>query len=660
MVTADLISALLLPLPPWLGFWIFRRKGRVGLSYGYFLGGILALLALPWAHLTGLPVPAAQLGGALLGFSIFLQAQREGVEGIRRLALGVGGATLFLALLLLRLRLPWQEVGRFWAGAALEALLWLVLSDLAYRWTGGKKLEVRMPLVGAAALGLGALAQAFLSVQTPRLPWPAAVLGGLLLGLVALQQLRWLREQGAWVEGRGQGLRMALALVEKARPDHLPGLSLGLDARQPMWMVDDQGRVLESNGAFSRLVDLPRHALRGYGLDALFQGGDTPVWEALRGQLLQFGCATASATQVSRDGSFRPVTLEAATFDRGMALLWIADPSPGALVLRGGGLRPGGDESDRRRVANALTALVTTADHLTAETQEGPLRQAARRVRAAAGELDQPTPAAAIAALEAPACLEAQLPSLRKVLPPRASLGLRADSLPLSATREALGRITTQILLQALDRTPGTAGELTLVLETVDLGGRRFGLLRVEAIEEGPRRPRTLFGLGWLRQSVAEAGGLLELEQDDRGPRLRVYLPLAEPTRPAEGPLLQGRSLVVVERNALAREALMEMVRWFGGRAAGYEDLPQFLRGSRDQAPPDLLVLERTPRLERFQRALRTFQKEPIPTLVLGLGQPLPLDPASLGLRRLGFLEKPFGSDAFARAALALLRGNRD
>ena len=142
MVTADLISALLLPLPPWLGFWIFRRKGRVGLSYGYFLGGILALLALPWAHLTGLPVPAAQLGGALLGFSIFLQAQREGVEGIRRLALGVGGATLFLALLLLRLRLPWQEVGRFWAGAALEALLWLVLSDLAYRWTGGKKLEV--------------------------------------------------------------------------------------------------------------------------------------------------------------------------------------------------------------------------------------------------------------------------------------------------------------------------------------------------------------------------------------------------------------------------------------------------------------------------------------------------------------------------------------
>ena len=46
MAVADLIAALLLPLPPWLGFWIFRRKGRIGLSYGYFLGGLLTVLAL--------------------------------------------------------------------------------------------------------------------------------------------------------------------------------------------------------------------------------------------------------------------------------------------------------------------------------------------------------------------------------------------------------------------------------------------------------------------------------------------------------------------------------------------------------------------------------------------------------------------------------------
>ena len=94
MSLADLTAALLLPLPPWLGFWIFRRRGRVGLSYGYFLGGILAVLAQPWAHLTGLPLPAAQLGAALFGFTLFLQAQREGVQGVRRLAVGVGGASL--------------------------------------------------------------------------------------------------------------------------------------------------------------------------------------------------------------------------------------------------------------------------------------------------------------------------------------------------------------------------------------------------------------------------------------------------------------------------------------------------------------------------------------------------------------------------------------
>ena len=70
MSLADLTAALLLPLPPWLGFWLFRRKGRVGLSYGYFLGGILAILALPWPRLTGHQVPTALLGSALFGFTL--------------------------------------------------------------------------------------------------------------------------------------------------------------------------------------------------------------------------------------------------------------------------------------------------------------------------------------------------------------------------------------------------------------------------------------------------------------------------------------------------------------------------------------------------------------------------------------------------------------
>jgi PAS domain-containing protein len=654
MAFTDLISALLLPLPPWLGFWLFRRKGRVGLAYGYFLGGILAVLALPWAHLTGFPLPAAQLGGALFGFTIFLQAQREGVQGIRRLTVGVGGASLFLALLLVRLHLPWHAVVHFWIGAALEALLWLVLSDLAYRWAHGRQLELRMPLVGAATLGAGALAQLLLPRGAPHLSWPAAILAGLLLGLVALQQLMWLREQGAWVEGRGQGLRLALALLEKAGPAEVPGLALGLDPRQPMWLVDDQGRVLESNGPFSQLVGLPRYQLRGYTMDALFQGGDLPTWQAIRTQLLQFGSASVAATQVSQDGTFSEVVIEAAAFDRGMGLVWIANTAAGSLTLQAGASpRSGGDEERRRLGANALLALATASDRLLADAPMGPLLQAAERVRAATARLSPSSPDRE--PVDGRSLLEALLPALRKILPADRSLKLQAVTLPLAVEPETLKRIATQLLLHARERTGQK--DLVLTLEIADLGGHTFGLLHADATGGTGGWSRELFGLGWLRQSVLEAGGLLELEQDVLARvRPRVYLPAAIPARSLDGPLLSGRILWIVDRDALARGALADLVQQLGGQTESFEDLPQLLRGSRGLAPPDVLVLERTPKLERHHRALRAFQKEPIPTLVIGMGQPLPMDPQSLGLRRVGFLEKPFASVAFAQSVLALLR----
>lgn len=655
MAFTDLISALLLPLPPWLGFWTFRRKGRVGLSYGYFLGGILAVLALPWAHLTGLPLATAQLGAALFGFTIFLQSQREGVQGVRRLAVGVGGASVFLALLLVRLHLPWRGVLHLWTGAALEAVLWLVLSDLAYRWTHGRQLELRMPLVGAATLGAGALAQALLPPGAPRLSWPSAILAGLLLGLVALQQLKWLREKGAWVEGRGQGLRMALALVEKAGPAELPGLAVGLDPRQPMWLVDDQGRVLESNGPFSQLVGLPRSRLRGYAMDALFQGGDLPVWQAIREQLIQFGSASVAATQVSEDGAFSEVVLEASAFDRGMGLLWIASTTAGALALQTGSTpRSGGDEERRRLGANAMLALAGASGRLVAEAPEGPLREAAGFVREAATRLSPPVPERG--PVDGRTVLEALLPGLRRILPPGRRLDLRAATVALAVEPEALKRIATQLLLHARERTGRE--DLVLTLEAADLGGHGFGLLHAGTAGGAGTWSREVFGLGWLRQSILEAGGMLELEQDTRaGVRPRVYLPTAAAVRTLEGPLLAGRMLWIVDRDPLARGALADLVQWLGGAPVSFEDLPQLLRSSRGQPQPDVLVLERTPKLERFHRSLRAFQKEPIPTLVIGMGQPLPMDPASLGLRRIAFLEKPFGPPAFAQSVLALLRG---
>ncbi len=657
MAHADLIAALLLPLPPWLGFWIFRRKGRIGLSYGYFLGGILALLALPWTRLTGIPVPTPQLGGALFGFTLFLQAQREGAPGIRRLVVGVGGATGFLLLLLVRLHLPWQEVPLFWVVAALEMVLWLLFSDLAYRLAKGRQLEVRMPLVGSLAMGMGTLAQLLWPDGQPRLSLAAALISGLLLGLVALQQLRWLREQGAWVEGRGEGIRTALALLEKDTPDPGVSLSLGLEAQQPVWLVDAKGRILESNGPLSRLTGLPRHRLRGFDLNAIFQGGDTPVWEGMQGQLLRYGCASLQATQVSDDGTFRSVALEASSFDRGMALVWIRESTPGAIRLGGGGtLQPLGDEQERRQRANALIALSVAARGF-ASAAGGVAGEGMDQLRTALLRLD-PSLASRPerVELEGRSSLEGLLPRLLALLPPGGQIALRAEALPLPVEVDTLHRLATHLVLHALEHAP--AVPLTLTLEAVDLGTRAFGLLQVVPDTTGKTKvAKTIFGLAWLRQAVQEAGGLLALDQEETlGLWPRVYLPTVMPlgSTPARA-TLAGRTIWIVDQDPLAREAMAALVRTQQDQVCVFESLPELLRSSRTGPAPDALVLERTPRLERFHRSLRAFQKEPLPTLVIGMGQPLPVNPGSLGLRRLGFLERPFAPDAFFEALQALL-----
>ena len=657
----DLIAALLLPLPPWLGFWIFRWKGRVGLSYGYFLGGILAVLALPWPRLSGHSVPTGLLGATLFGFTLFLQAQREGVQGLRRLGVGVGGATLFELLLLLRLGLPWATIPRFWAGSMLEAVLWLFLSDLAFRWTRGRLLGLRMPLVGAGALGLGAMAQVALPPGSPHLPWPAAILGGVLLGLVALQQLRWLQAQGAWVEGRGQGLRTALAILDQARTPEAPGLAFGFEPRQAQWLVDEKGHVLESNGPFSRLVGLPRHRLRGYALDALFQGGETAVWETLRAQLLQRGHGSAQGTQVSEDGAFREARLEAVAFDRGMALVWIADPAEGTLSLRpeGGYLRPAGGAGARRQTLNALAALLPSAEQVLAGSPTGEVRKAAERVLEAARRLGPGVPAGpAGPTLEAAAALQSTAPRLQAMLPQGASLTVEAAPLALMLAPESLRRMATLLLLHAAER---NRGEIRLVLAPVDLGGRTWGLLSARPSEPGGRLPRELQGLGWLRAEVQAARGLLDLEQDARGGlRPRVYLPCGAPEAPVPGRALAGRRIWVADRDSLLGDALAALIRRHGGEAVVFGDLADLLRASRGLAVPDALLVERTAQLERFHGALRKFQREPIPTLVMGEGQVLPLDPAGLGLKRLGFVEKPLPEAELLHALLALLRPEAD
>jgi hypothetical protein len=224
--------------------------------------------------------------------------------------------------------------------------------------------------------------------------------------------------------------------------------------------------------------------------------------------------------------------------------------------------------------------------------------------------------------------------------------------MPLHASAESLIQMATHLVLHATES--ASSGSLLLRLDSVDLGGRIWGVL--EAVPQGAAAmPPHLLGMGWLQAEIVEARGMLELEQrPETGLVPRIYLPAADPG-PCAVCSLEGKRIWVVEGDPLLRDTLTALVRQWGGDAEGFEDLPALLRGSRTGRLPNALVLERTPQLDRFQKALRTFQREPIPTLVMGTGQLLPVSPAQLGLRRLGFMEKPFPSGEFAQALLALL-----
>ncbi len=663
MSYAHLLFALLLPVPPYLGFWIYRLKGRVGLSYGYFLGGILGVLAMPW-HLA-LPqaqaFPSGHMGGTLLGFSLFLQAYREGRHGLRRLLFGVGGATAFGLIFCIQLGLDPEPLGWFWAAALLEALIWLLLSDLGFRITRGRWLEARVPLIGGLAFLVATLGLRLFKPPLPLLHWQAAALAGLLLGLVALQQLRWLRANGTWVEGRGDGFRTALSVLERDAKVDAPALAFGIESRQPVLLLNEKGVVLEANGAFGRLVGLARHQLRGYALTDLMQGQSAGPWEDLLGQLNRSGRGSTTATLVRADGSFGDLELQAAAFDKNMALAWVAAGAEDPLALpQGHGAFNGDHHPDAQRrlaVVNALGAALPLAERILTETSEPAIRGHAALLLAACQRLSPNLPASSddvAEGLEAREALEALRPKLQRMLPSEVAVVLEAEPLKVRLRPESLERIATHLLLHARQRL--RSGVLTLRLDPVDLGGRAWALLRVRADGLGAEAPATMLGLGWLQQILSEGRGMLELGQDRAGGLTPLaYLPLAETALGTDEAPLKGRLVWTVDQDHLVRETLAGILRGAGAECAVFGDMREFLKASHGGRLPDLLVLERTARLERFQGSLRKFQRTPIPTLVMGTGQALPVSPASLGLSRVGFIEKPFPTQEFLQSALAVL-----
>lgn len=659
MQPSDLLLALLLPLPPWIGFLVYRARGRVGLSYGYFLGGILGLFTMPWPQATGAPVPVSELGGALFGFSLFLQAHREGRQGLRRLLLGVGGTSLFALLLGARLGAPMMPLWVFWSSALIMGSLWLGLADIGFRATHGKALHLRMPVMGALAMTTGTLLTHVLPLKILPLPWAASLLSGFLLGLVALHQLLYLREHGIWVEGRGEGFRVALSTLEREQPPEAPALGVVLDTQQPVLLVNHRGMLLECNSAFGRLVGLMRHQLRGYDLQAFFQGRDVAVWKDLEEQLLRQGHGETMAALVRKDGSFESVQLEATAFDRNLALVWVASPSAGSLALRedGSGTAilddPELAHPGRKVAVNALGTIVPAAEQILAEAQAPRIREAAERILMAAQRL-APDTVGAHGLSTLPKTIAEAVPRLGRMLPREIRMGVRSEALSLRAEPEALRRVLTHLVLhgrQSLEQ-----GQVILQATGRELGGRPWGLLSMALEGRVTERPTDLMGLGWLLQSVRACHGILDLHRDERGQVWpQVWLPGAEPPQPGPEAPLAGLRIWVLDQDPLVLGSLEAIAGQAGATADTFGDLRDLLRASRRLPMPDLLVMERTSRLERFRRILHNLQLTPVPMLLLGTGSTLlQADPIAFAHSRVAFLEKPFTGSDFVQCLLAL------
>jgi len=662
----DLLFALLLPVPPWLGFLIYRYRGTVGISYGYFLGGILAVLALPWPQM-GTDLPSPHLGGALLGFTLYIAAHRDGGRGLRRLCYGVGGATVFVWLTGVFMGMDMRSVVAFWAMALLEAGLWLLLSDLGYRLTQGRWLHLRLPLTGGLAFWGATSVFRNLPLGASPLSWGPSLLGGILLGLVATQQLLWLRRQGIWVEGRGDGFRVAMSALEGDKPPEGPSLAYTLEARQPMFLVNEKGMLLESNTAFSRLVGFPRNQIRGYLLQDLFQGREAPAWEDLREKLLRDFQGSARAILVRKDSSFQNVLLEAVTFDRNMALVWIADPAPGTLSLRGemdGALQTPvlGVREAGQLTQNALGTILPAVEQILEESWNVRTRDAAERILVAAQRLmpdgAQAKGGSAFPHLQADQAMEALMPRLRRMLPEGFEAAHRTPGLTLFIEAEALQKIATQLVLHG--RQGLRDGTVTLATVPVALGTRSWAQLTLELTGRPAAWEGDFLGLTWLQDTVRSSLGILEMAHDGHGflwPR--IFLPCQSREADQAARLLQGRSIWIIDRDPVVRDALGAQVRGAGGQVHTHAGLRPFLESARRRALPDILVLERTGPLERFQARLRRLGGEGVPgILLLGDGKPWAQGDGSNrngGAARVILLEKPFPGQNFLQCLLALL-----
>jgi len=230
---------------------------------------------------------------------------------------------------------------------------------------------------------------------------------------------------------------------------------------------------------------------------------------------------------------------------------------------------------------------------------------------------------------------------------------MRAEPMTLLLEEEPLRRAVTQLALHG--RQGLQSGTITLALAPVDLGGRPWARLRLELDGPPGNWDGEFLGLSWLHKTVQECGGILEVGQDDRGFLApRILLPCHAPDGEAGPGPLGGRRIWIVHRDPAISRDLCDAATEAGGSAVCFSELRTLLEAAQKSALPDLLVLERTRVLERYQSRLCHLGGRTIPALLLDDGRPLPQGERAPS--RLVLLEKPFPGPNFIPCLLALLQ----
>jgi hypothetical protein len=260
--------------------------------------------------------------------------------------------------------------------------------------------------------------------------------------------------------------------------------------------------------------------------------------------------------------------------------------------------------------------------------------------------------------LQAAAAMEGLLPHLQKMLPAGFSVGHRTPDLTLFIEPEAMQRIATQLVLHG--RQSLAQGSITLDLAPVTLGNHSWALLTLELTGRPGAGSGDFLGLTWLQDTVRASLGILELAHDGRGflwPR--IFLPCQSRELDQASRCLRGCRVWIIDHDPLVRDALCGLVRGAGGEAQAFDAFRPFLESARRHALPDILVLERTGSLQRYQARLRRLAGKGVPAiLLLGDGRPWAQGHGSSregGAARLILLEKPFPGQNFLQCLLALL-----